>query len=123
MVDVYSFGILLWALATTNEPYAGSNMNPFQLMAKVVDGYRPSTDELTDMVPPKLVQMMTDCWAPLPGDRPDFAELVLSLKAQRKTTLASIASGDGSNHSGHSKGGGGGGGGGGGNGGGRVSAV
>ena len=45
MVDVYSFGILLWALATTQEPYSGGNMNPFQLMAKVVDGYRPKMDE------------------------------------------------------------------------------
>ena len=50
--------------------------------------------------------MMTDCWAQNPADRPEFAEVVLTLRNQRKMTLASIASGDGSNHSGYGGGGG-----------------
>ena len=45
--------------------------------------------------------MMTDCWAQNPADRPDFAEVLITLRNQRKLTLASIASGDGSADSGY----------------------
>ena len=35
-VDVYSYGILLWVIATAEEPYHQINSNPFALMAQVV---------------------------------------------------------------------------------------
>lgn len=43
-IDVYSYGILIWALCTSEEPYCELKMvNAHQLMAMVVGGYRPVT--------------------------------------------------------------------------------
>jgi len=120
-IDVYSYGILLWALCTSEEPYNELKMvNAYQLMAMVVDGYRPLThlkkklartsqvsgsnitDEIVGLtaatggrpIPPVLLSLMVRCWGDS-RDRPTFDDIVTELRTllferQRQLRLSSV---------------------------------
>ena len=76
--DVFSFGILLWEIATGGAvPYAG--FTPLQAAVGVVQkGLRPTLPESGH---PALCRLMTSCWDTSPGARPDFSTLVVQLDA------------------------------------------
>lgn len=76
--DVFSFGILLWEVATGGAvPYAG--FTPLQAAVGVVQkGLRPTLPEGGH---PALCRLMTSCWDTSPGARPDFSTLVVQLDA------------------------------------------
>jgi tRNA A-37 threonylcarbamoyl transferase component Bud32 len=76
--DVFSFGILLWEIATGGAvPYAG--FTPLQAAVGVVQkGLRPTLPEAGH---PALCRLMTSCWDTSPGARPDFSTLVVQLDA------------------------------------------
>jgi len=71
--DVYSFGIILWEIATREEVYG--DLEQTQIIAKVAnDGLRPPLPEdncLTDL--------MVKCWCENPEDRLSFKEIVKEL--------------------------------------------
>lgn len=68
-IDVYSYGIVLWELATRQEVYA--SLSAAQIISKVAnEGMRPP---LSAGCPWNHV--MEACWAEDPDDRPDFAEI------------------------------------------------
>ncbi len=73
--DVYSFGILLFELATRDAPYLG--VHPSRLLVSVCNGsLRPT---MPAGAPPLLALMAARCWAPRPADRPAFAALLAEL--------------------------------------------
>ena len=88
-VDVYSYGILLWTMATTEDPYHETSANPFALMAQVVAGKRPPIDgvEYTPRIPNYLADLMARCWDADPLKRPTFHSVVSEL---RGTSVESI---------------------------------
>jgi serine/threonine protein kinase len=87
--DVYSYGIVLWEMATGGSvPYAG--LSPLQAAVGVVQkGLRPPVPAGCH---PALARLMTAAWAQQPAARPHFGALVTQLEA----LMAELREADGS---------------------------
>jgi serine/threonine protein kinase len=82
-VDVYSFGIIMWELATRQFPFtdmtAESLVDDKPLLRKAIgEGLRPPVPE-NCMFGPEYVVLMQKCWDQQPENRPSFGEVVLEL--------------------------------------------
>jgi len=75
-VDVYSFGIMVWALHSRTRPYEGV-VNVFALIARIAGGARPKWDA---SVPPQVRDFVERCWNADPALRPSFAKVVEELE-------------------------------------------
>ena len=90
--DVYSYGILIWALWSRRVPYRQhfmeNSLNTFQLAQEIVNGLRPTIDSSTlpkfeskaktcmiPVLPYSLENLMTACWAHEPTLRPTMNEI------------------------------------------------
>ena len=73
-IDVYSFGILLWSIYTGKSPHADRDIGSIHALFRAVlrDGLRPP---VPPHMPKPLMQLMVDCWAQQPTQRPSFAEI------------------------------------------------
>jgi len=77
-VDVFSFGIILWQLVTSTEPYSELVANRFQLLQRIArDGLRP---EVPVWTPPPLASLMRDCWVEAEHLRPTSTDVVRRLR-------------------------------------------
>ncbi|XP_077225178.1 putative serine/threonine-protein kinase SIS8 [Tasmannia lanceolata] len=74
--DVYSFGVILWELATLRMPWSG--MNPMQVVGAV--GFQNRRLDIPTEVDPMAAQIICDCWQSDPNLRPSFAQLMAPLK-------------------------------------------
>ncbi|XP_046682989.1 tyrosine-protein kinase Abl isoform X3 [Homalodisca vitripennis] len=69
--DVWAFGILLWEIATYGmSPYPGVDLTDVYHMLE--KGYRM---ECPPGCPPKIYELMRQCWQWVPGERPTFQEI------------------------------------------------
>jgi len=73
--DVFSFGIILWEMITRESPYAG--WNPLQIV-KSMD--RQERLPIPDTCPADYSKLISSCWAESTQDRPDFSDVLTSLK-------------------------------------------
>uniref|UniRef100_A0A3B4CE23 Tyrosine-protein kinase receptor n=1 Tax=Pygocentrus nattereri TaxID=42514 RepID=A0A3B4CE23_PYGNA len=76
MSDVWSFGVVLWEIATLAEqPYQG--MSNEQVLRFVMDG---GLLDKPDNCPDMLFELMRMCWQYNPKMRPSFLEIISSIK-------------------------------------------
>lgn len=75
-VDVYSFGVTMWVIATNTgeEPYA--EVGNFVICDYVMNGNRPP---VSPDWPSTWTELMTRCWAAQPANRPRFVDIVAAL--------------------------------------------
>lgn len=88
-VDIFSFAIVLWELATSKIPY--DRMTPLQAALGVRQGLRP---EVPENMHPALVRLMRRCWETSPAKRPSFTEIGAELSELLQQILPSINAGE-----------------------------
>ncbi|OHT13567.1 TKL family protein kinase [Tritrichomonas foetus] len=71
-VDVYSFAVMLYELLTLREPFFG--MGQDQIVMGVIErGMRPEI--ASHYGPPGLIDLIEQCWAENPAERPSFDQI------------------------------------------------
>ena len=78
--DTYSFGIVLWEIASREAPYFG--IRPDIVACQVTSNQRrPDLGRLERDTPKAYRELFCRCWAQKPEMRPEFKEIVSELKA------------------------------------------
>ncbi|XP_010792372.1 ankyrin repeat and protein kinase domain-containing protein 1-like isoform X2 [Notothenia coriiceps] len=73
--DVYSYGILLWTIATGKDPYPLGNYD--RVASSIPQGHRPCCKEIEQMKVDglkELIHLMKRCWDGSPNQRPTFIQ-------------------------------------------------
>ncbi|XP_065851652.1 serine/threonine-protein kinase EDR1 [Euphorbia lathyris] len=83
--DVYSFGVILWELATMRLPWSG--MNPMQVVGAV--GFQNRRLEIPKEIDPLVGRIIWECWQTDPNLRPSFAQLAVALKPLQRLAVPS----------------------------------
>ncbi|XP_010262154.1 PREDICTED: serine/threonine-protein kinase EDR1 isoform X2 [Nelumbo nucifera] len=81
--DVYSFGVILWELATLRMPWSG--MNPMQVVGAV--GFQNRRLDIPEEVDPAVRQIICDCWQSEAELRPSFSQLLTPLKRLQRLVV------------------------------------
>ncbi|EGC37943.1 hypothetical protein DICPUDRAFT_53617 [Dictyostelium purpureum] len=85
--DVYSYGMILWELLTSDEPQ--QDMKPMKMAhLAAYESYRPPIPLTT---PPKWKELLTQCWDTNPDKRPTFKQIIAHLKEMSEQGLSSFA--------------------------------
>uniref|UniRef100_A0A1S4E230 non-specific serine/threonine protein kinase n=1 Tax=Cucumis melo TaxID=3656 RepID=A0A1S4E230_CUCME len=96
--DIYSFGVILWELATEKIPW--ENLNSMQVIGAV--GFMNQRLEIPKDVDPQWTSIIESCWHSEPSNRPSFQVLIEKLRdLQRKYTIqlqAARSGGDNNNN-------------------------
>lgn len=81
--DIYSFGIIMWEIATRRLPFEGENFT--NVAFNVIGGKRPQVP-LT--LPDAFAGFMRSCWHQKPGKRPSAEELCCTIEGWSDTSLS-----------------------------------
>ncbi|CAH2326781.1 insulin receptor-related [Pelobates cultripes] len=85
--DVWSFGVVLWEIATLAEqPYQG--LANEQVLHFVIDN---GTLEKPENCPDRLHELMTWCWQKNPKQRPTFIQILESIKNELHPTFRKVS--------------------------------
>ncbi|KAF3664633.1 putative zinc transporter 4, chloroplastic-like [Capsicum annuum] len=74
--DVFSFGVILWELATLKVPWTG--MNSMQVVGAV--GFQGRRLDIPASVDPIIAEIISECWNQNPQVRPSFGQIISRLK-------------------------------------------
>lgn len=80
--DVYSFGMLMFAVATRTPPFSG--VDPRIVTRLVEDGRRPAIPSSLQSKHPDYVKLMCACWSQDPAKRPKFLDIAKALKSMQE---------------------------------------
>lgn len=80
-IDVYAFGMLMYAVATQSIPFEG--VDPRVVSRIVEDGKRPTVPDDFRKKHPNYVAIMASCWAQDPRKRPSFQDICKQLVGMR----------------------------------------
>jgi serine/threonine protein kinase len=87
-VDVYSYGVILWELATRQTPWSDivrddlPRLEFFRVFNMALQmGRRPGIPVCVATAYPDYVKILERCWAGDPGDRPLFPEVAEAMAA------------------------------------------
>ncbi|KAJ8572967.1 hypothetical protein K7X08_009478 [Anisodus acutangulus] len=83
--DIYSFGVILWELATLRLPWSG--MNPMQVVGAV--GFQNKRLEIPKELDPIVARIIWECWQTDPNLRPSFAQLTVALTSLQRLVIPS----------------------------------
>ncbi|XP_059312162.1 serine/threonine-protein kinase EDR1 isoform X1 [Lycium ferocissimum] len=83
--DIYSFGVILWELATLRLPWSG--MNPMQVVGAV--GFQNKRLEIPKELDPIVARIIWECWQTDPNLRPSFAQLAVALTSLQRLVIPS----------------------------------
>lgn len=81
--DVYSYGVVLWELATEQVPW--TNLNPMQVVGAV--GFMGQQLDIPESADPNLAALVRDCCNSNPMFRPNFQEITDRLKELQRQLL------------------------------------
>ncbi|XP_047091269.1 RGS domain-containing serine/threonine-protein kinase A-like [Lolium rigidum] len=84
--DVYSYGVVLWELATQKIPW--DTLNTMQVIGAV--GFMDHRLEIPSDVDPQWASMIESCWDSDPQLRPSFQELLERLRELQKQTALQV---------------------------------
>ncbi|PPS16782.1 hypothetical protein GOBAR_AA03787 [Gossypium barbadense] len=95
--DIYSFGVILWELATEKIPW--DNLNSMQVIGAV--GFMNQRLEIPKEVDPRWSSIIESCWQSDPQCRPTFHELLDKLRYLQRQYMIQLqqarnSAGDGS---------------------------
>ena len=80
--DIWSFGILMWSILSTNEePYWG--LSNQQVLNAVTGGWRlpkPNCEKISESLNNQLHQIMLQCWEDHPSGRPSAKEIQFKIE-------------------------------------------
>ncbi|CAL1397429.1 unnamed protein product [Linum trigynum] len=74
--DIYSFGVILWELATKKVPW--DNLNSMQIVGAV--GFMNQRLDIPKDLDPRWASIIDSCWLSDPASRPTFQELLKKLR-------------------------------------------
>ncbi len=81
-VDVYSFGIIMWVVYYGNKYPYGNGVSDFQIIHSLSSdaNFRPPIN-YEEVAPEEMwyIELMKECWATNPEDRPSFEQVSLRL--------------------------------------------
>jgi serine/threonine protein kinase len=81
LVDVYSFGVLMWECLTGKVPW-GQLVSPMQVIYVV--GVLGDRLPVPQNAPPPLARLLRACWQEDPAARPGFKDILSVLKAEQE---------------------------------------
>eukprot|EP01117_Protostelium_nocturnum_P005639 TRINITY_DN2038_c0_g1_i1.p1 TRINITY_DN2038_c0_g1~~TRINITY_DN2038_c0_g1_i1.p1 ORF type:complete len:1760 (-),score=518.87 TRINITY_DN2038_c0_g1_i1:119-5398(-) len=73
--DVWSFGVVIWEILTVSDPFPECSA----VEAAILVSHQRQHLPIPTNAPPKLAQLMSDCWKFLPEERPDFSQICATL--------------------------------------------
>ncbi|KAK8870203.1 hypothetical protein M9Y10_008080 [Tritrichomonas musculus] len=76
-VDIYSFGILMWELLTSECPYQNESLDPATLTLQIMEQNKRPT--IPPGTPPNLKALIESCWNKDPKSRPSCHEIISDL--------------------------------------------
>lgn len=78
-VDVYSYGLIVWEMATLKKPFEDLNRQEF-FEEVVRAGHRPN---LNKKWPSSFCELIERCWSADPALRPSMGEVVSDLEVRK----------------------------------------
>lgn len=82
--DVYSFGVILWELATLRVPW--NEMNSMQVVGAV--GFQHRHLDVPEWVDPLVTELILECWNPDAQSRPSFGQIIARLRCLQHLVVA-----------------------------------